>query len=194
MNLELLTLDEFIRLLHELDKRIDCKITIKAIGGFSLMLNSQVLKISPIDARFMSGDIDTFTPDYSAEVDRQIVMIGKEQRLESVMWLNNDWAATRMYIDELINEATWLDYDREKFEHIELFYLNLESLLKLKVRALYVNDAMNKKARLNDLKDVESILSYFKEDANNLSAKVLEVFDRFPGSLDIFQAYFSGNY
>jgi hypothetical protein len=194
MNTNLMTLDEFIALLHKLDKRINCNIVVKAIGGFSLMLNSQVLKISPLDARFMSGDIDSFTEDYEAEVDRQIALVGKEYGLESVMWLNNDWAAARMYSDDLINEATWLDYDREKFEHIELFYLNLESLLKFKVRALYVNETMNKKARLNDLKDVDTILNYFQEDLSNLSPQVSALFNRYPGSLEIIQNYVSGEY
>jgi hypothetical protein len=180
MKVESLRFEEFIELLKQLDQRIEQNIVIKAIGGFSLMCNAKILNISPLDMRFLSRDIDSYTPDFPISIEKNIISIGKENNLEDYLWLNNNWASLTMFEDELAKTAIWIEYPSEKFEHIKLFYLNLESLLKFKIRSLDNTLELERKMRLQDPKDIESIIRYFGEDINQLSLPFKEKFENYP--------------
>lgn len=200
-----LQLDDFMKMLHELDNKLTINITIKAIGGFSIILNSKVLGLN---LNRKSRDIDSLTKTWDAEykdldyrdiekivnlnkdVDDIIWDIGvKYGANEYEGWLNNSWYDSKLFEDELEDLVNWIDYTEEKFNHIILKYADLESIFLFKIRS--INDIVSGKSQIhdrprnNDVYDVINILDIFnEEDILNIKNKKMSIaLDRYQPAL-----------
>jgi len=202
MNNTKLNFEQFIKILHELDEGVNQRVLIRAIGGFSIILNSAVMDLG-IDR--MSQDIDSLTKvwsnrrddltHYDADeinrlnrpVDEVIREIGEKYGINGKYssWLNNSWYDTQMYYDELEEFIEWKTYVDEQFKHIKLQYADLESVFLFKMRA--INDTVKyDRPRDNDLYDVLNIMRVFEEkdfyDIRN--AKMANAMDMYPDAIN----------
>ena len=184
-----LDIQEFMVMLHELDAAISKSITIKAIGGFAVILNSKALGL---EVERKSKDLDSLTKTWESghdnlgygdimeivelnkKIDNIVWEIGNRHGCsESDGWLNNSWYDSKLFNDELEKYVEWIEYTEEKFAHISLMYADLESLFLFKMRA--INDIVSGKSsihqevRNNDVYDVLNILKIFNEkDVRNI--------------------------
>ena len=107
-----LDFSDFISMLHELDDQIYDNITIRAIGGFSIILHT---KVQNLNFPRVSEDIDSLTKtwnekegkglthsnqgliDYlNQDINEIIYKIGEKYGINSKYssWLNNSWYGT----------------------------------------------------------------------------------------------------
>lgn len=174
-----MSVEDFIDLLHQLDAFIDSKdpelcLSIKAIGGFSMMCHEKETSLKML--RKGSSDIDTLTM-LPKHVATMVDIIATNNGVNSD-WLNNRWFADNDYREELAPYIVWEDSGFE-FGHIDLKIADLEGLFLLKARSIcdalefsgYPNDKgkLQSELRTQDVMDLISILRFFGEsDLENL--------------------------
>jgi len=199
-----LDFSDFISMLHELDDQIYDNITIRAIGGFSIILHT---KVQNLNFPRVSEDIDSLTKtwnekegqglthsnqgliDYlNQDINQIIYKIGEKYGINSKYssWLNNSWYDTQMYYDELENYIEWVPYTEENFKHIRLVYADLESIFLFKMRSVeeYVKDGYDE-PRTNDIYDIQSILKIYDEDdiENLQNTKMAIAIEMYPSAV-----------
>lgn len=183
--------EEFMKILSELDESLMCSITIRAIGGFAMVLNSKIMNFNMPDRK--SKDIDSLTvlwddskmvdlrhdqygtPDLmqvselNKQIDDLIWDIGvKYDCNDCDGWLNNSWYDAKIFKDELEEIIEWQQYTKTNWKNITLFYADLESLFVMKMRT--TNEILTGKQpyydgpRNNDVYDILIIMKLFKEN------------------------------
>ena len=178
--------DTFINLLRDLDKRLDglAKIDIKAFGGFSILYYS---KIFALQAREVTFDIDSATNDWPLEVEEAIFDISEGHDNIDYDWLNNSWLRQQDYQDELLEEVEWGKVGIG-LKNITLYIADIESLFKLKLRAISDKIHGGEKPRAKDLIDLTSILNVMDEDLKNLSRpNLIKYAHKHPEALEFLQ-------
>lgn len=168
---DLLLVDDFIDLLSQLDGFLDARdpahhLTIRAIGGFSLMYHEQETSLTML--RMGSSDIDTLTK-LPRNVATMVDIIAVNNGAPSD-WLNNRWYANHDFNEELERFIVW-EPTKYEFRHITLLVANLEGILLMKIRAVCealefagypANDeALAAELRTQDIMDVISLLRFF---------------------------------
>lgn len=189
-----LTIEDFVSLLSQLDEFIDSKapemqLTIRAIGGFSLMYHEQETSLKML--RMGSSDIDTLTM-LPRQIAAMVEIIATNNGVNSD-WLNNHWYANHDYREEFEPYIKWLPTEYE-FKHIDLQVADPESILLMKIRAVcdalefagYPDnpDSLAKELRTQDVMDAVSLLRFLDiGTVEDLEAIPLPVdilgFDRF---------------
>lgn len=172
-NAPMLKLDDFIDLLDQLDRFIDAHepqthLTIKAIGGFSLMYHEQETSLALL--RKGSSDIDTLTM-LPRSVATMVDIIATNNGINSD-WLNNTWYANHDFKDELEPYIVWEDTEY-RFKHITLKVADIEGIFLMKARAVcdaleFVGypeqiDGLHGELRTQDVMDVIAILRFFEK-------------------------------
>jgi len=163
--------DNFITLLKDLDEKLEGvgEIDVKAFGGFSILYYS---KIFALNAREITFDIDSATEDWPHEVEEIIFDIAEEHDNIDYDWLNNSWVRRQDFKDELLNKTEWGKVGIG-LKNINLYIADIESLFKLKLRAISDKITNGEKPRAKDVMDLESILNVLGEDIANLSRSEL---------------------
>lgn len=191
---DLLTVEDFISLLHQLDSFIEAKLpttalTIRAIGGFSLMYHEQEASFGLL--RMSSADIDTLTK-LPKNIATMVDIIATNNGVNSD-WLNDRWYANNDFKEELEPYITW-EPSTHSFKHIDLQVASLEGVLLMKIRALCDaleftgypanQEKLDRDLRTQDLLDVVALFGFFNiRSASDLEALPLPIdilgFDRF---------------
>lgn len=148
-----LDLNELLSVLQDLDRELNERITVRAVGGFALAWHG-------VREKGLTADIDTLTDDYPESVTEAIKHVGAQHGLES-WWLNNDAAAGDA---EFLVESMGLSWERADcdLKMIDLEVADLESLLKLKLSAVEDSKLSGRGRDLDDAIHLLILLGYDK--------------------------------
>ena len=183
-SLEKLSIDTFVDMLNQLDRRLmekygicGCNIEIKAIGGFAIMHHAMQKHFT---SRIGSADIDSLTLDYEIGIQEEIMKIGQDNGAP-LDWINNQWYRLMTYHDNLESLITWED-SGYKFNNITLYIADLESIFLFKVRAVDIELKSNRKPRQQDIIDVISIMQFYNQkDFLNINIpQMSKILDMYP--------------
>ena len=122
-------------------------IEIRAVGGYALLFNK-------LRNDGYTVDVDTLTADYPVRVKELIREVAVEKGLEED-WINNDAYSLHETMG-IYNEIEWLE-DRS-FSNIKLYVADLNSLLKLKARAIHYGGLVPRVTDKTDLLDILSAI------------------------------------
>ena len=169
---------EMLNTLNEkiIEKNLDMEIY--AIGGFAMMCNARSLGI---DAREISIDIDSYNK-YSETIMSLIDEVADEFYLDERKWLNTEWRDAALKAGNGIEDWIIVTYPGWRWEvsndlnlsNIKVYYANVEGLLAMKLRAIEDKLESESEPRLNDVRDVVSILKLFKEDINDIENETIK--------------------
>ena len=179
--------EDFKEMLGCLDEKLvaqNSHIEIRAIGGFAMMCNANVLSF---DSRNASIDIDSYN-EYTGRIKILIKEVAKEFKVNED-WLNTDWRDdyTSKYQSEDgiitgLDGWEWILSEDIVLSNITIFYANTEGLFAMKLRAVNEKLINEEQPRLNDVTDLIAMLIFFKErDLNDVSnepiGKLLNYFE-----------------
>jgi len=186
--------DDFKKLLSLLDQKLkenELYIEVFAIGGFAMMCNA---KTYGFNSRELSIDIDTYM-SYSEDVLNLVDEVSSEFEILTERWLNTHWYDKKDGFDDVIESFSDWKWEKSEdlvFSNIELYYANLEGLLKMKLSAInekleldqlrqdlhFGIEPVGTSVRINDLIDVKTILAVLKEDSlqDVKNAKIKKMF------------------
>jgi len=180
--------ENFKEMLNALNEKLieeNLDMEIYAIGGFAMMCNARSLGF---DAREISIDIDSYN-QYNETIMNLIDKVADEFDLDERKWLNTDWRNAVLKAGNGIEDWIIVTYPGWKWEissdvnlaKIKVYYANIEGLFAMKLRAVEDKVETGFEPRLNDVRDLVSILRLFEEDIDNIKNETIKsLLDSFP--------------
>ncbi len=146
MNVISVGLNEFndaLKCLNEKLVKAGIVIEIRAVGGYALLYNN-------LRKDGYTMDVDTLTESYSEKVTELIQEVSAEKGLD-IDWINND-AYGLPEVMGIYKDITWLK--STEYSNIILCVANIESMLKMKVRAVHYGGLVPRITDQTDLLDI----------------------------------------
>lgn len=152
--------EEMLEHLNDLLVRENASIEIRAIGGFAMMCNAQVMNF---DSRNASVDIDSYN-QYTDKIKGLIEEVANVFEVNKD-WLNTDWRdeyLLKYYSEDGIilglKEWKWVAFNEFNLSNISITYANIEGIFAMKCRAIHERILKREEPRLNDIVDALAIL------------------------------------